>query len=397
MKRVSTLAVVALLLLAGCGGQVAQSTPSSTTETVQPTSTTTASPTDTSEPVVEVEERGASLGDVTASLVWERVGRLVSVDSTVTPKVVVKAGPKPGGRIIFNAFYDSLGANYSNFTAGTSSVSAVTQTNGTVWFWVTPNGTTTEIESTLAHEFAHVYQTGIDADKNWGAEPYAQMAVPEGTAELVTFQYTERFMPSFSEERLLEEGYRNAQSIQRIMYLPYLYGARYARNVSDGDEPMVAMYENSPTTSEQLLHGLEPGSEPPKPLTTNGQTAGTWVYDETPPSWGEAPLRYVLQMELSEERAARAAAGWGNDRRMTFSHRDERGYAWVVRWDSPSDAREFESAWADYEANVSEPLRFVTVDDETTVILAGNRTFVESATVNGTNGNVTVSTDPGES
>lgn len=397
MKRVSTLAVVALVLLAGCGGQVSPSTTSSTAETVQTSSTTSASPTNTSEPVVAVKERGASLGDVNASLVWERVGRIVSVDSTATPEVVVKAGPTSENHIIFNGFYDSLGANYPEFTSVTPSVDAFASFNGTVEFWVGPNATSAEIESTLAHEFAHLYQTGIDAEQDWDAGPLAQTAVPEGTAELVTYQYTERFMPSFSEEDQLETTYQDTKSIQRAGYMPYLYGARYARNVSDGDEPMVAMYENPPNTSEQLLHGLDPSSEPPKPLTAHGRTGGTWLYDETPSPWGEASLRYVLQMELSEERAARAAAGWGNDLRMTFSNGDERGYAWVLRWDSPSEAREFESAWADYDANVSEPLRLVGMGDETTVVLAGNRTFVESATVSGTNGNVTVSTDTGES
>jgi hypothetical protein len=396
VKRVSTLAVVALLLLAGCGGQAAPSTKSSTTETVQPTSTTTASPTYTSEPAVEVEERGASLGDVNASLVWERVGGLVSVDSAVTPKIVVNPGPTAPSSVSYNEFYDSLGANWSEFTGVTGSVDAKTYRDGTVWFWVGPNATSADIEATLAHEFAHVYQTGIDAELGWDAS-LSRNVVSEGTAELVTFQYTDRYMPSYSEEEQLEAGYRNSKSLRRLAYVPYLYGARYARNVSDGDEPMVSMYENPPNTSEQLLHGLDPSSEPPKPLTTHGRTNGTWVYDETPSPWGEASLRYVLQMELSEERAARAAAGWGNDRRMTFSHGDERGYAWVLRWDSPSEAQEFESAWADYEANVSEPLRLVGVGEETTVVLAGNRTFVESATVSGTNGNVTVSTAAKES
>ncbi|WP_232702770.1 hypothetical protein [Halobacterium wangiae] len=106
---------------------------------------------------------------------------------------------------------------------------------------------------------------------------------------------------------------------------------------------------------------------------------------------GEAQLRFVLEYGLSRDRAAETAAGWGEDRSIHFQSIDEDAFAWVVRWDAPSEADEFETAFAEFEANVSEPLALQRVGDETTVVFSGYEGFVENATASGVAANVTVS------
>ena len=116
---------------------------------------------------------------------------------------------------------------------------------------------------------------------------------------------------------------------------------------------------------------------------------------------GEAFLRVALATELDDERAARAAGGWGNDTRIAFNDESgARSYAWVVRFDAAANASTFDEAVGTYldRRTGSGPLvddrpgrrwsgtvddrrvayRLVRTDDRTAVLLLGEPGFVDA-------------------
>jgi hypothetical protein len=115
---------------------------------------------------------------------------------------------------------------------------------------------------------------------------------------------------------------------------------------------------------------------------------------------GEAFVRTALAGSLGVERAARAAAGWGNDSLLTVRRPGvaNSSYAWVLQWDDPAEADEFRAAMADsiaargraadgggwHVAGVRVALRHP--GPETTVLFAGAPSFVRNATASADGG-----------
>lgn len=108
---------------------------------------------------------------------------------------------------------------------------------------------------------------------------------------------------------------------------------------------------------------------------------------------GELFLRIVLGGEMSESRAARAAAGWGNDRFITLRTLEgARAFVWIIRWNSSADAAQFETVFADFRANSSREYRLTTLDDSTTSGCTGNTTTCEDLIYHSNQTGVTIST-----
>ncbi|WP_232686321.1 hypothetical protein [Halobacterium zhouii] len=397
LGAVATVAAVALVVIAGCSGlTVTDATPRAPTQTTA--EPTPAEPTTAGVAVTEtvtVTEHNATLGDVNASLVYARVGELVSVDGPSPPPVHVFGPAGNTGTVPTNQLFRLFGVQRQPVEGTNSWVGGrMDAGRGTydVLLVRLSNATDAAMEAILAHEFAHAYQMNAVHSLPENTTAFTRDAVHEGAVEYVTWRYVDRYDVSFDEAATLAEAYRQAGPVRRAHYAPYLYGARYARNFSDPDAPLESMYENPPTTDEQVLHGLPPGSESPKQLTARGVTGEDWVVNPTATRRiGEARLKFVLESGVSRDRAATAAAGWGNDRWLEFVSSHGYGYAWVLHWDTASDAREFERAFTDYQQNVSVPLDVKTVGEEATVVFAGNASFVENATASGTAENVTVS------
>jgi hypothetical protein len=60
---------------------------------------------------------------------------------------------------------------------------------------------------------------------------------------------------------------------------------------------------------------------------------------------GELGVRALLRSALkNDERAERAAAGWGGDRFAVYEKGDDRLLVWITEWDTDADARELQSA-----------------------------------------------------
>jgi hypothetical protein len=380
--RKTAVLVAALLVLAGCNAPPTPETPENPQTTLPETTTQTSSSS------VNVTEQGASLGDVNATAVWQRVGELVTADAE-PPPVVVRPMPAERTRTP-EQFERSLGAE--NATVTDSLVTGRYDENRDgllIRIWRAPGATDAEVESMLAHEFVHAYQAHLygfsQADHNLG-----KLTAREGIAEALAWEYAREYT-DFPAESSLAERFSAESLLGRLALAPYYLGAQYARNVTNASAPVRSMSDNRPTTDEQVLHGLAPGTESPRELSVTGKSGDAGVFvAPLVETRGEADLRFLLEYGLGRERAREAAAGWGNDRLATFQSAGGDSYAWVIRWDAPAEATEFEALFADFRANVSEPLRLEPVGETTTVVLSGREAFVENATVSGTPGNVTV-------
>lgn len=169
-------------------------------------------------------------------------------------------------------------------------------------------------------------------------------------------------------------------------------GEAYARDTASSPSELRRIYAEPPNTTEQLLYGLPPGSEPPRPLQVTVVEAGEWKRVATA-RFGELGIRALLSTRLETDVAERGGSGWGNDRLLAFEDAGVSGVVWVTTWDQPTYADQFVAAFEQYAAAGDPPrsIALTRIDDRTVVAVAGPTSFVESVTVTGTNASVSIS------
>ncbi|MFD1526574.1 hypothetical protein [Halolamina salina] len=366
--------------------------------TATPTDAPTATPTPTPDGGVTVYGNLS----VNATLVWERVAS--SLGGEYEPPIVsVRETSLPAQAGSF-ATQLGLDAGLESFDDGRVRASYSRRT-GRVR--ISPrNGSTAQVTRILAHEYVHAVQFQRASenrttflDRVTERDSFGiRRALIEGSAVYVEDAYTRRFLGFSAIERRCAE-YRNGTAYERYAGQAYCFGGRYFATQLDSPSELLSSNVTLPNTTEQLLH---PGtSDPPANLTVVDETPADWSTPASYPRRGELFVRTVVGTELPEDRAAEAAAGWGNDRVVRVS-RETEGYVWVLRWDTAADATEFENAFADYldaRGNRTadgwrvddDRYRLATVDDRTVAVVTGNETFVDSVSVRGEGGNVTVS------
>jgi len=275
---------------------------------------------------------------------------------------------------------------------------------------VTGNESPDVLRFTIAHEFVHnaqferVHDTpGLEAafaDEHQRSR--VGIALLEGGASYVATQYVRQYTDrNESWLRNATDQYLNASPAGKYVWAPYHFGHRYVAARADDPIDHWRLYRNPPNTTEAIVHGLAPGSEPPAALS---MTVDADRYEAVGrETRGEMFVRVVLAAELPEKRAARGASGWGNDVLVTLEGSDRRGFAWATRWDSPSDAAEFVETFraamdrrgerrAGYWTGDDAAIRVVRVAPETVVVVTGPRAFVTEVGTSGHNSSVTVST-----
>jgi len=286
---------------------------------------------------------------------------------------------------------------------------------GAVTVYLNENATVADERLLLAHEFTHYVQIqdGRQTDLNdaLGGQTtesaYVRRAIIEGAAVLTTDAYVREYAPG---EQLNSPWYDEIQAtypaghVGQFQNGRYVHGHEYVEERLDSPTALPEVYENPPQTSEQLLHGLAPDDEPPTDLTVDTTTGDDWVASGTD-RMGEAFVRYALASDVGTEQATRAAAGWGNDSLHIFRPVDggNASYVWVLDWDDPANASEFEQtlrsaldARGDSEAGVwslsdaDAAVTIAEVDASTTAVVFGPEPFVTGTTVTGTDDAVTV-------
>ena len=403
-RPVLVVALAVLFVTAGCQAPVQQGAtdaPAGQTPTDQPSTETTATTTsDTGETTELVSVRDELPFRVTP--VYERVGRLLGVEAADRPStsVRVEEPPESGtlGTASTSGFTELVGIEPlpADGEGGGVQVGAIAQ--GTqVTLYDHPNATVEWQENVLAHEFVHVYQTqlkprsGVDELDFRRNREFLLSAMVEGSAEYVQERYGIRYQNRSLDQAALTEEWQNASAYVRWRIAPYEYGSRYFALRVDDASGVTDVYENPPRTAEQVLHGYGPDEERAKTLTATLNASGSEFSQMRGATKGELFVRLALSTELGWERAADASSGWGMDRLLSVS--GENGlntYAWVIRWDDAAEAAEFQAAFADYDARTDVSFRTASVTDETVVVLTGEESFVENATVEGNSSNVTV-------
>jgi hypothetical protein len=128
---------------------------------------------------------------------------------------------------------------------------------------------------------------------------------------------------------------------------PYIEGTLFVLDVyvEGGWEAVNDMYQNPPTTSEQILHPEKfmEGEEAvdvvaADPLKRLGE--GWEVFDDN--VMGEFMTDVFLRNGGARTGDARdASEGWGGDNYIVFGNDEETGFVWTSAWDTKDDAEEF--------------------------------------------------------
>ncbi|MFC7098575.1 hypothetical protein [Halobaculum marinum] len=403
------------------------SAPPSEAEPGQETETATATPrpdeTDTAEPSPEQLAAGYDIevvdGDlpVDYSLVFARVAVTVDRPTVAPPRSVVIRPPDRMrvGRQQYPEFYRLVGVTAPEGQPTATTAAAYVASPETVTVNEAVLNDSAEAESTLAHESVHVVQfrdgtfqrlRGSAAAPAGSTEARLLHAgVVEGSATYVQREYVRRYRPDAPDPVVsLAAASRSGSTATGLGIAPYVVGARYVDERVDDPRDLDTVYANPPRTTEELLHGLPPGSEPLATLVVTDDPNDRWRADlGSRDTHGELFLRVVMESGLNESAAATAADGWGNDVRLGFTRAGDAsgttGYVWVVRFDDEANATEFQSAfaeWRDERASDAAPVRLVRVSPETVAVLVGAESFVEDARPTGTDGVVSVRVDAGE-
>jgi hypothetical protein len=333
-----------------------------------------------------------------------------SYESAPTVDLRVKETPAPRRTSqVWDASEFMLLWGFDPSALGNTSIAGLT-IRERVFVYAEPVPTRTGRMAVLAHEYTHVLQHETDAfartsqgvRRGEGSTDRVYLAVVEGAATYVQRRYVARHLDDEPRNRTWATYSANRTRFGAYAVAPYYFGERYVDRRLDDPANVSSVYRRPPTTTEQVLHGYGPREEPARPLDVDAESGDDWFRTDERVR-GELFARLVLEGELPRERAAEAAAGWGADRVVTFEDTgtDTVGHAWVLRWDSPAEAEQFAGAMADYldargetagdrwtDGDTTFGLRWV--DDETVVVVAGPERFVDAASVEGGDGEVTV-------
>lgn len=409
--------VLSLMLVAsGCSFAPSQTTPSPTPDAGTPPSTPTTTPTDAptpdtpdptdtpaATPTPDSEDLSGPVkvenGElpVNATKVFRRVEDLLGVD---VEQPVVEINPDDfRGPPDASAFERRMGVDPPDEKPESWPViGAANDEKVLLWFYgpTVENASKREVELMLVHEFVHVVQHQRGGVKGEVPSRVAR-ALREGGAVYVANAYARQYgVRYFDGRKPLERRaslYRTRPPWQLQYTGKYYFGARYLDRRMDAPSELWSVYEDPPSTMEQIIHG--PGVESAKPLDVSFDAPG-WERERRGVQ-GENAIRAILRTEIEREDAAAAAAGWGNDTLVRFEHDDETGFAWVLRWDDAGEADEFEATLREHverrRGAVNGTFEVVRVAPETVVLLTGPTAFVEAASVEGTNGTVTIAVE----
>lgn len=293
---------------------------------------------------------------------------------------------------------------------------------GSVILFVGENASILEERLLVVHELTHYVQvknrrqrqllsSGLDPTTTDGK--FVVRALMEGGAIVTTDAYLDRYGNASDAN---SEMYTRVQSklpdghIRKYGNAKYVFGDAYMESFVEDPGELPAVYENPPRTSEQVIHGVAPHEEPPAPLSVALDTGAKWRAAGNN-RMGEAFARFAMEQWVGSDRAARAAAGWGNDTVRYLRPTNgsgETAYVWTLRWDDAANATEFASAYRDaldargsrdgcvWSLSPEDVAATVqTPTDRTTVISFGPKTLVDSLTATGENGDISVSTASG--
>jgi hypothetical protein len=182
----------------------------------------------------------------------------------------------------------------------------------------------------------------------------ASIALAEGDAVYTSGAWAQRFLSGDEIDRLQQESSAFPPPpssippfVQSLQVFPYPNGLAFVRALVDrgGEAAVDAAFRYPPVSTEQILHPEKYPSDVPVPVTV-AKPAGLgdeWkLIDQM--EVGEAWLKLLLQLRLSEGQAASAAAGWGGAEYAAWMDGAHVVVVMDTVWDTEHDAEEFATA-----------------------------------------------------
>jgi len=232
---------------------------------------------------------------------------------------------------------------------------------------------------TYAHEFTHVLQDATfrfndglgyneEACQGDSERCAAINALIEGDASLTEILWFESYATIW-DYRDISRDFNNFDStildsapyfLASDLYFPYDYGLTFVQTLYDegGFEAVDAAFENTPLSTEQILHPERYPEDVPVQVTLpdlSDVLGQSWtLFDQD--ILGEWYTFLILSQgyeeafRLDEDLASIAAEGWGGDAYAFYINEDTHEVTFVLdtTWDSTSDALEFRDAFEGY-------------------------------------------------
>jgi hypothetical protein len=233
---------------------------------------------------------------------------------------------------------------------------------------VSDSATPTVDRSTLVHELVHALQhqqlsLGVATETQDARR--AQLSVIEGEANNLQTMYADRCGRAWDciDRPARQGGGGGGNSDLNVglfltIYAPYATGPGFVEAIRDrgGWAAVDALYEQFPTSTEQVIHPEAYPDAEPVSVTVADRSTDEWNrYDRDPPGdrAGEAAIYAMLwangavdvQGRAVYDYESRYSAGWAGDRIVPYRNGGRGGYVWASRWDTTADAREFVRAY----------------------------------------------------
>jgi hypothetical protein len=146
------------------------------------------------------------------------------------------------------------------------------------------------------------------------------------------------------------------QFLKATLVFPYGYGASFLQQVWKHDPSWAAVdkiYADLPASTEQIIHPEKYYAvrDDPKPVDASLSAAKLGDGWNIPYKTvlGEFMLRQLLGLHFGEERAKRAAAGWGGDQLLLLENGAGKTAIWLeTEWDTAEDAEKFYAAMEEW-------------------------------------------------
>jgi len=144
--------------------------------------------------------------------------------------------------------------------------------------------------------------------------------------------------------------------LKETLLFPYGYGAAFLQKVwaaKPSWEAVNKVYSDLPVSTEQIIHPEKyiGTRDNPKPVEYEDPAVrlGKGWKMSYKNVLGEFTIDLLLRLNLSEEQASRAAAGWGGDQALLLENEAGKDIVFAATtWDTADDADEFYQAMSDW-------------------------------------------------
>jgi hypothetical protein len=213
---------------------------------------------------------------------------------------------------------------------------------------------------TLVHELAHALQDqhfDIEESPPTQDEQLARNSVVEGEASLLERRYLQQCGKQWDCVQSTPAGGGGSaidRGVLTVISYPYIAGPTFVETIEQqgGWAAVSALHDPYPDSTEQVSSpSLYPDDRPSGVDVADHSTAEWDRFDHDPAgdTLGQASMQVMLEQNdaASGRYASAATDGWAGDELVPYRNGQRYGYVWVSEWDSSEDAREFRAAYLD--------------------------------------------------